>query len=105
MSYKPIHTSPYYLLILVYFHLVRPVVSEIESSGNIYYANYDGGYVRKVKYDGTEIAVLALTNPYMVSVIQNSTAMNSVVTDPPQDDQGCYDRGSGQHAEHRRTCL
>lgn len=67
-------------------------------SGNVYYANYDEGYVKKIRYDGTEIASLTLTNPFMVSVIQDSTSMNSTVTYPPQEDQGCWiaDKGTGK---------
>lgn len=65
-------------------------------SGNIYYANYNEGYVKKIQYDGTELASLSLTNPCMVSVIQNSNTMNTNITYPPQDDQGCWivDKGT-----------
>ena len=59
-------------------------------SENIYYANYDTGYVKKVNFSGTELASLALTTPYMVSVIQDSSSMNTVVTYPPQEDKGCW---------------
>ena len=67
-------------------------------SGNIYYANYDEGYVKKISYDGTIIATLVLVNPSMVAVVQNAISMNTVVTYPPQDDQGCWiaDKGAGK---------
>jgi hypothetical protein len=76
----------------------RYCIDSCWESGNIYYANYDEGNVKKIKYDGTEIASLTLTNPFMVSVIQNSSSMNSTVTYPPQEDLGCWiaDKGTGK---------
>lgn len=67
-------------------------------SGNIYYVSYDNGYVKKIQFDGTEIASLSLVNPLMVSVIQYSTGMSVTVNFPPQNDQGCWiaDKGSGK---------
>lgn len=59
-------------------------------SENIYYADYDGGYVKKIGFDGVEIASISLSSPYMVSVIQNSSSMNTTVTYPPQEDNGCW---------------
>jgi len=63
----------------------------------IYYANYDTGYVRKIQYDGTEIATLELTNPLCLSIIQNTSRMARTVNDPPQEDKGCWiaDKGTG----------
>jgi len=63
----------------------------------IYYANYDTGYVRKIQYDGTEIATIELTNPLCLSIIQNASRMSRTVNDPPQEDKGCWiaDKGTG----------
>ena len=67
-------------------------------SGNIYYANYETGYVKKIGFDRTELASLKLTNPFAVSIIQYSSKMSRVITSPPQDDQGCWiaDKGTGK---------
>ena len=67
-------------------------------SGNIYYANYDEGYVKKIKFDGTVLATLNLSRPFMVSIIQNSSSMNSTVSYPPQEEIGCWiaDKGTGK---------
>jgi hypothetical protein len=86
-SYSQIFTSLY---VSNYNNNNKYCIDSCWESGNIYYANYDEGYVKKIQYDGTVIATLNLTNPFMVSVIQNSVAMNSTVTYPPQDDQGCW---------------
>ena len=59
-------------------------------SGNIYYANYDEGYVKKICFDGTVLASLALTNPLALSIFQYSDSMRTVIPDPPQDDRGCW---------------
>ena len=65
-------------------------------SGNIYFCNYDTGYVKKVQFDKTETASLNLTNPWGLSVIQYSNKMESTITDPPQQDRGIWvsDRGT-----------
>ena len=94
-SYSQIFTDLY---VSVYNNANKYCIDSCWESGNIYYANYDEGYVKKIQYDGTVIATLNLTSPFMVSVIQNSIAMNSTVTYPPQDDQGCWiaDKGTGK---------
>ena len=76
----------------------RFAIDSCWESGNIYYADYDTGIVRKIRFDGTEIATLQLTNPVMVSVIQYDTTMSTEVSYPPQDDQGCWiaDKGTGK---------
>ena len=76
----------------------RFAIDSCWESGNIYYADYNTGVVRKIKFDGTEIATLQLTNPSLVSVIQYDAAMSTEVSYPPQDDKGCWiaDRGTGK---------
>jgi len=59
-------------------------------SGDIYHCDYDSGVVKKISYDGTEIATLQLTHPVIVSAIQYSTQMQRSITVPPQQDQGCW---------------
>ena len=59
-------------------------------SQKIYYANYDTGYVKKIQYDGTELANISLINPLSLSVIQFDKKMSTVITDPPQEDRGCW---------------
>ncbi len=65
-------------------------------SGNIYYADYDSGYVRKIKFDGTVIASLSLISPVCVSVIQNGLVMSRSIPIVSQEDNGCWiaDKGS-----------
>jgi hypothetical protein len=67
-------------------------------NGNIYYCNYDTGLVKKIAYDGTEIAELQLVNPVVLSIIQYSSEMQVNVTYPPQEEQGCWiaDKGTGK---------
>lgn len=67
-------------------------------SGNIYFCNYDTGYVKKIRFDGTEIASLQLTNPLALSVLQYSNKMESTVTNPPQQDKGVWviDKGTNK---------
>jgi len=67
-------------------------------SGNIYYANYDSGYVKKIQFDGTEIASLKLVNPVCVSVIQNGLVMARSIPVTPQEDGGCWiaDKGTAR---------
>jgi len=59
-------------------------------SGNVYYANYDTGFITKIEFDGTEVASLAIDNPLSLSVIQYDDRMSTVVTYPPQQDRGCW---------------
>ena len=76
----------------------RFAIDSAWESGNIYYANYDSGYVKKIQFDGTEIASLLLTNPVGLSVIQYAAQMSSLISSPPQDDSGCWimDAGEGE---------
>jgi len=71
------------------------------TTGNIYYANYDEGYVRNIKYNRDLIASLSLTNPKCLSVIQSAVKMkltNYDVNGTQQEDLGCWicDQGSGE---------
>lgn len=67
-------------------------------SGDIYFANSEGGYVRKISYDGTVKSTLQLVEPIMVSVIQYDFTISQIVTSPPQEDRGCWiaDKGDGK---------
>lgn len=64
-------------------------------SGNIYFCNYDDGYVRKIQFDKTPIASLLLSNPTVLSVIQYSSSMENEVSDPPQEDRGIWVADAG----------
>jgi len=64
-------------------------------SRNIYYANYETGYVKKIDFDRTELASIQLTNPFCLSIIQNSARMASTVEFPPQDEKGCWIADAG----------
>ena len=59
-------------------------------SGNVYYASYDTGYIKKVGFDGTEWANLDISNALSVSAIQYADKMSNPVTYPPQQDRGCW---------------
>jgi len=59
-------------------------------SGNVYYASYDTGYIKKIGFDGTEWASLDVTNALSVSAIQYADKMSNPVTYPPQQDRGCW---------------
>jgi hypothetical protein len=59
-------------------------------SGDIYYCDYDSGLVKKIAYDGTELATLQLSRPTIVSVIQYGVQMQREITYPPQQDKGCW---------------
>jgi hypothetical protein len=65
-------------------------------SNDIYYLNYINGLVKKVKFDRTEIASLALTNPYALSISQYSIQISQTIAETPQSDKGCWiiDKGS-----------
>ena len=74
------------------------VLDSAWESGDIYFANASGGYVQKISYQGTVKATLQLVEPIMVSTIQYAYSMSYIVTDPPQEDKGCWiaDKGSGK---------
>jgi len=76
----------------------RFAIDSAWESGYIYYADYDSGYVKKIEFDGTAIASLALTNPVGLSVMQYAAQMSASVSNPPQSDNGCWimDAGEGE---------
>ena len=61
-------------------------------SQNIYYIKYGTsfGTVYKMSFDGTTLYSLNLSNPIMLSVIQNNMIMARTVQYPPQNEQGCW---------------
>lgn len=78
-------------------HRLKYCVGICWESKNIYYANYyeDVGFVRKISYNGDLINEYSCGNPVCLSIIQNSTKVNSYISNPPQEEIGCWIGDSG----------
>jgi len=70
-------------------HNTKFAIDSAYETGDIYYCSYDDNFVKKIKYDGTQIGISGIIKPKCVSVIQNSWNMPDVIV-TPSSDLGCW---------------
>ena len=88
VSYNSVFNFVSNILTDISFNLLsRNYVDACWESGNIYYINQLDNKVRKISFDGTELAELQLANPTSISIIQNS---NKMIIEETAEDKGCW---------------